>query len=124
MGSYGEEPDIELKGDEAVVLNVGCFERSFELEEDVQMVGMVLANHYVSISDFKNVKLESWKSRNCVEIRHARQNFFTFILVAEGQGPCVEVKSVVFQSPYVGTKCLQWEGRSLSSPTNVCVIMD
>ncbi|XP_057453218.1 uncharacterized protein LOC130745090 [Lotus japonicus] len=78
MGSFSDEPDFDLQGEENVILTVGGFETLPELDEDVWMVGVVLANHPVSVFGFKTVMRELWQSRNCVDIRHAGQNYFIF----------------------------------------------
>ncbi|XP_057457142.1 uncharacterized protein LOC130748067 [Lotus japonicus] len=73
-----DEPDFDLEGVEKEVLKVGCFESLPELDEDVWLLGVVLANHSVSVFGFKNVMRELWQTRNCLEIRHAGQKIFTF----------------------------------------------
>lgn len=39
MGSWAEEPDFELEGEEKIILNVGSFKTLPELDEDVWTVG-------------------------------------------------------------------------------------
>lgn len=58
MAFYGEEPDFDLEGDEAVILQVGSFEKIPEKEDDVWLVGKVLSNNLVGIMAFKNFMLE------------------------------------------------------------------
>ncbi|XP_057416240.1 uncharacterized protein LOC130710872 [Lotus japonicus] len=78
MGSFADEPDFDLQGEENEILTVGGFETLPELDEDVWMVGVVLANHSVSVFGFKTVMRDLWQTRNCVDIRHAGQNYFIF----------------------------------------------
>lgn len=77
MAFHGNEPEFDLQGEEASVLQVDAFAPTPEAEKDVWLVGRVLCNHFVGILSFKNCMRELWVSRNCVEIRHAGQKNFT-----------------------------------------------
>ncbi|XP_057430524.1 uncharacterized protein LOC130723468 [Lotus japonicus] len=72
------EREIVLEGDEIEVLDVGAFVTDPEAEADVWLAGKVLAHHTVSATMFKATMLDLWATRNCVEIRHAGHNLFTF----------------------------------------------
>lgn len=110
------DPIIELEGDENEVLVVGALPADPDVGSDVWLVGKVLAHHNVIVAMFKSVMQDLWTSRNCLEVRHAGQNLFTFKFSSTKDRDLVLQSGPWFFDRYIislnvyGSKCITSQG--------------